>query len=34
MAFASEIKGYGKSGDKSTTWGIFTNGVSGYRRRH
>jgi hypothetical protein len=28
MAFASEIKGYGKSGDKSTTWGIFTNGVS------
>ena len=28
MAFSSEIKGYGKSGDKATTWGIFTNGVS------
>jgi hypothetical protein len=28
MAFSSEIKGYGKSGDKATTWGIFTNGSS------
>ena len=28
MAFSSEIKGYGKSGDKTTTWGTFTNGGS------
>mgnify|MGYP001160579547 FL=1 len=28
MAFSSAIKGYGKSGDKATTWGTFTNGVS------
>jgi hypothetical protein len=28
MAFSSEIKGYGKSGDKATTWGTFTNGSS------
>lgn len=28
MAFSSEIKGYGKSGDKTTTWGVFTNGIS------
>lgn len=28
MAFSTEIKGYGKSGDKTTTWGTFTNGVS------
>ncbi len=28
MGFSSEIKGYGKSGDKATTWGAFTNGGS------
>lgn len=28
MAFASTINGYGKIGDKATTWGTFTNGAS------